>query len=286
MIRDMRPADESAPTRHRDLYIEVNDARLRYRDEGQGPAVIFVHGWALDLDMWAPQAAALAATYRVIRFDRRGFGSSSGHPSLVQDVADLQAMCRSLNLRRAAFVGMSQGARITLQLTSMCPALVSCLVLDGPPSIAATQGANDSQELPYQDFRLLAQSHGVPAFRKVWMEHPLARVRTDDPHAHELLARMIARYPGRDLVDRARHPAFVTTKQMIETILTPVLVISGELDLDSRKRFADELLCRLPRSRHAAIPRAGHLCNLDNPQAYTAALRQFLDRHATSSDHH
>jgi pimeloyl-ACP methyl ester carboxylesterase len=238
MIRGLRTAVKAAPTRHRDLYIEVKGARLRYRDEGGGPAVALVHGWTLDLEMWAPQAAALSAAYRVIRFDRRGFGLSSGQPSLVRDVADLQAICLTLDLRRVALVGMSQGARVTLQLTGISPAMVSCLVLDGPSSIDTAQVASDPQELPYQDFRMLAQTRGVPAFRKAWMEHPLARLRTDDPHVHELLARMIARYPGRDLLDRDRPPALATTPQMIETV------------------------------------------------AYTSALRQFLDRHATSPNHH
>ena len=60
-----------------DRHLSVPGARLRYRDEGAGPAVVFVHGWTLDLDMWEPQAP-LAAQLRLVRFDRRGFGLSSG----------------------------------------------------------------------------------------------------------------------------------------------------------------------------------------------------------------
>jgi pimeloyl-ACP methyl ester carboxylesterase len=61
-----------------DRYIAVGDARLRYRDEGDGPAVILVHGWTLDLEMWDPQVAALSAAFRLVRFDRRGYGLSGG----------------------------------------------------------------------------------------------------------------------------------------------------------------------------------------------------------------
>ena len=49
---------------------------------------MFVHGWTLDLDVWEPQAT-LAAELRVVRYDRRGFGLSSGRPSLSKDVSDL-----------------------------------------------------------------------------------------------------------------------------------------------------------------------------------------------------
>ena len=75
-----------------DSYLQTDGACLRYRDEGRGCAVIFVHGWTLDLDMWEPQAAALSDAYRVIRLDRRGYGLSTGRPSLPDDLADLHAL--------------------------------------------------------------------------------------------------------------------------------------------------------------------------------------------------
>lgn len=52
-----------------DRELSLPHARLRYRDEGAGPALLLIHGWTLDLDMWEPQARALADAYRVIRFD-------------------------------------------------------------------------------------------------------------------------------------------------------------------------------------------------------------------------
>jgi len=268
------------------LYVEIGGARLRYRDEGNGPAVIFVHGWTLDLEMWDPQAAALATAYRVIRLDRRGFGLSSDRPSLVRDVADLHALCRHLQLQRVALVGMSQGARVVLQLTSVSPAMVSCLVLDGARRIESDPGPDDPQELPYEHYRRLAQTHGVAAFRREWAEHPLAKLRTDDVQARELLARMIARYPGKDLTGPLPSPSGVTTLEMIQSIVSPVLVIGGALDLDSRKRFAHELMLQLPCAERAEIPNAGHVCNLDNPRAYNSTLQNFLDRHAASPSTH
>ena len=63
-----------------------------------------------------------------------------------------------------------------------------------------------------------------------------------------------------------------------------MLVISGELDTDSRKRFAAELTRQLPHAERVEIPDAGHLCSLDNPKVYGAAIKRFLDRHAASSN--
>src|SRR5262245_7806954 len=95
-----------------DRYVEINGARLRYRDEGHGDAIVLIHGWTLDLDMWEPQVGPLSSRFRVLRLDRRGFGLSSGEPGLADDAADVVALCKFLGIAHAAFVGMSQGARV------------------------------------------------------------------------------------------------------------------------------------------------------------------------------
>src|SRR5262245_43528950 len=94
---------------HREL--ELPGVRLRSRDEGTGRAVVFIHGWTLDLDMWEPQLP-LASELRLVRYDRRGFGGSTGLPSLATDVDDLRALLHSLGIVSPLLVGMSQGARV------------------------------------------------------------------------------------------------------------------------------------------------------------------------------
>src|SRR5262245_9698830 len=94
---------------HREM--QLPDVRLRYRDDGAGRVVVFVHGWTLDLDMWEPQMP-LSAEMRVVRYDRRGFGLSTGRPSLAADVDDLRALLYSLGIVSPLLVGMSQGARV------------------------------------------------------------------------------------------------------------------------------------------------------------------------------
>ena len=273
------------PARASDLYLETSGVRLRYRDEGRGCAVIFVHGWTLDLDQWEPQAAALTGQFRVVRLDRRGFGSSSGLPSIAGDGTDLLALCEHLGLDSAALVGMSQGARVVLQFAKSHPRLTSCLVLDGPPHLGTPEAMDSSYDIPYKYYRELAQTQGLSAFRREWSEHALAGLRTVDPEAHALLARMIARYPGRDLTDSGGH-GDARPLAGFESAAQPALVVNGEFDLDSRKRFARQLALQLHRVECVEIPNAGHLCNLDNPRAYNDALKRFLERHAFPSTGH
>jgi non-heme chloroperoxidase len=86
---------------------------LYYEDHGCGPAVVLIHGWPLNGDAWEKQTSALlAAGYRVITYDRRGFGRSS-KPAMGYDyntfAADLHAILSALNLTGVSLVGHSMG---------------------------------------------------------------------------------------------------------------------------------------------------------------------------------
>jgi 3-oxoadipate enol-lactonase len=262
------------------LIFEFGGARLRYRDSGRGPAVVFLHGWTLDLDMWEFQAAQLCARYRVVRLDRRGFGLSSGVPSLLQDVRDVEALCRHLEIEPLSVVGMSQGARVALALAGSARLAISCMVLDGTPELDLASLASNSSDLPRTHYRNLAQRDGMAAFRREWRLHPLARLQTHDRRAHEILARILERYPGHDLLNPETADEPHERSAVDVARLPPLLLVSGEHDLRGRRNFAKQLAAVVSQAEGVEIPHAGHLCNLDNPQAYNAALSSFLEKHA------
>ena len=261
---------------HREL--QLPGARLRYRDEGAGRAVVLLHGWTLDLDVWEPQLA-LAAELRVVRYDRRGFGLSSGMPSLAADVEDLGALLGALGVNAPLLVGMSQGARVVLEFAARHPDVASGLVLDGPPPLAATAGpGGDAPDLPMEAFRALAAREGLDAFRRQWSADPLMQLRTGDPNMHALLARMLARYPGRDL-SAAEPPRDTLDAQLLAQVRTPALVVNGARDTGARRRAGQALHAALHFAEHVLIPQAGHLPNLDSPLAYNQIVCAFARRH-------
>ncbi len=271
----------SPPTAGRpaDLQLSVPHALLRFRDEGSGPAVVLVHGWTLDLDQWEPQAQALSDAFRVIRLDRRGFGLSSGQPSLANDVGDVRALMKHLRLRSVALVGMSQGARVAAHLAAESPECVSCVVFDGPPSGILSDASVAEEEIPLAAYRALIRDGRIEEFRSEWRNHPLAQLHTADPGAHELLRRMLSRYPAVDLRGTESGPALPPAR--IESIRAPALVVSGALDLESRIRSAEALARALPSCERVLVPGAGHLPNLDYPAHYNTRLRRFLQHCAT-----
>ena len=259
---------------HREL--QLPGARLRYRDDGAGRAVVFVHGWTLDLDIWDPQLA-LAAELRVVRYDRRGFGLSSGIPSLDSDIDDLRAVLNALGVVSPLLVGMSQGARVVLEFAARYPGVASGLMLDGPPPLAAT-GDADTADLPMEFFRRLAARDGLDAFRRQWSAHPLTQLLTGDARMHALLTRVLARYPGHDL------GAAETSRETLDAALlaqvhTPALIVNGARDSEARRRAGLALRAALPSAEHVFIPQAGHLPNLDAPLAYNQIMSEFARRH-------
>jgi 3-oxoadipate enol-lactonase len=267
-----------APMRDRDQFIDHDGARLRYRVEGSGPTVVLVHGWALDLDMWRPQFAAFRDHYQVVAFDRRGFGESTGQPSIADDLRDVAYLLRGMNVQHAALIGMSQGARVALRCALLMPQLVICLFLDGPPQENATRDPDDIEEPPMTAYRALAQRDGIAAVRESWARHPLMQLRTRDRSTHALLQKMIARYPGSDLLSAAGER--LTSVDNPRSLRAPTLVINGEFD-SARRLAAGEAMARLlPHARRSVVPDASHLPNLDNPIAYNDLVREFLHAHA------
>ncbi|HTV22002.1 MAG TPA: alpha/beta hydrolase, partial [Polyangiaceae bacterium] len=230
---------------------------------------MFIHGWGFDLEVWQPQALSMQRRWRVLRFDRRGFGLSTGTPSIASDVGDALALFDRLQLASAVLVGASQGARVALRVALAAPERVRGLVLDAPPDeIGHGRGAL-TEEIPLELCRMLARQGDMASVRRLWAEHRFTRLVRADPGAAAQLARVIARYPGADLLADA---APLAPLGDVRALAVPALVLNGEHDLPSRIDAGVELATVLPAARHELLAQAGHLANIDDPDAYTAAI--------------
>jgi pimeloyl-ACP methyl ester carboxylesterase len=240
--------------------------------EGEGPTLVLLHGWALDLDMWTPQFDALSGACRIVAFDRRGFGHSTGVPSIDDDVEDLALVLDQLSVDRAAVLGMSQGARVALRFALEAPGRTACLILDGAPPMFSPHAS----DLPLGAFRAIVSRDGIEAFRNAWRDHPLTRLWSQDAGARALVARMIDRYRGLDLQRRAAHTRPTAAPQDVKRIRCAALLINGALDSAERLAAAEDLAQRLPHAACVRIAGAAHLPNLDQPRQYNDALLAFV----------
>ena len=158
---------------HATAVLERPGARLVYDVTGTGPAVVLVHGFGLDRRMWDPQAEYLAARFRVVRYDCRGFGASGPFDPAVPytHAGDLVALLDHLGVGQAVLAGLSFGGRVVLQTALAAPDRVRGLVLldavlDGVPW-------DRESEAGLAEVARQVRAGGVPAGRVAWLAHPL-----------------------------------------------------------------------------------------------------------------
>jgi 3-oxoadipate enol-lactonase len=248
-----------------DEYLERAGARLRWRRCGKGPAVVLLHGWALDLEYWDPVAALLSEECSVLRFDRCGFGLSQGQPDIHRNVQDLAALLDVATIERAVLVGMSQGARLAIHFALQLPARVNGMVLDGAPALEA------ESELPLAQYRRRLDAQGAATLQADILQHPLMQLVTEDAESRSLLANCIARYRGLDLHQAVTRPR----KPELAAIAVPTLVLNGSLDSPARRAAGRALRAAIPGAQQMALASAGHLAALDDPAEYAAIVAAF-----------
>jgi 3-oxoadipate enol-lactonase len=223
--------------------------------------------------VWRPQAAALSRDCRVLSYDRRGFGLSTGTPSLARDVDDALALLDHRQLPSAVLIGASQGARVALRVALAAPERVRGLILDAPPDELGQGRGALTDEIPLDQCRALARQGDMASVRRLWLAHPFTRLVRADPGAQRLLESVVARYPGADLLEAAPRPEPLRN---LHARAVPTLVLNGASDLPSRIDAGVALASAVPGARHHTLLDAGHLANLDDPAAYAAEIRTFV----------
>jgi len=271
----MSPA--AAPAARGDGVLEVPGARLAYQAAGAGPAVVLVHGFGLDMRMWDPQFRRLAARFRVVRYDCRGFGASGPFDRAVgyTHAGDLLALLDHLGIGRAVLAGLSFGGRVVTQAALAAPGRVAGLalldsVLDGVPWDSESEAASD---LAVRQ----AREHGLLAGRAAWLAHPLFAAAREQPRLAAELAAMVAGYPGQHWTGGDPHePAGQPVLGALETLAMPVLVLAGERDVPCFRAMSAVLARRIPAATYRPIPGAGHMINMEQPDLVSDLLAGFI----------
>jgi len=257
--------------------LERPGARLAYEVTGDGPAVVLVHGFGLDQRMWDPQAEHLAARFRVVRYDCRGFGASGPFDPAVPytHAGDLVALLDHLAIGEAVLAGLSFGGRVVLQAALAAPARVRGLVLldavlDGVPWDPESAAGLD--EVARQ-----VRAGGVAAGREAWLAHPLFAAARQRPDLAGRLAAMVAGYPGQHwLVQDPHRPARPEPVSVLERVTVPTLVAVGDRDVPCFREMSAVLARRIPGAQYRVITGAGHMVNLEQPAAVNDLLNRFL----------
>lgn len=257
----------------------INGERLYYEVAGEGAPIVLIHGWSLNLEMWEPQVPALSRRFRVIRYDRRGFGKSSGTEDATWDAADLEALLDHLGESKIHVLGMSQAGRVALQFARRNPDRVSSLILHGatPPSGFGLPWSGEDRN-PFDAWARIADEEGLDAFRRAWVAHPLMEVPAGRSDVRARLVELLASYPGGRILSppSPSGPVSPVTIEDLPLIGVPTLVLIGETEVPYLQIVAHALAYYMPNARLMIVPGGGHLVNLIDPEAYNVTVLEFL----------
>ena len=259
------------------MEIFVNGINVHYVTAGadDAPWVTLSHSIAADHTFWDAEAAALAAGYRVLRYDTRGHGMSAvgTDPTSLDLLArDVIGLWDGLSIARSHFIGLSLGGMIGLALGLDHPGRVEKLV------IANTRSRADAPFTALWDQRIaLAESDGMAPIA----EASLGRWFTADFIARDAatIARVravIEATPPAGFAGAGRAIRAIDLYRRLGTLARPTLFIAGGKDgaYPPEGIRADHLA--VPGSRYRELTPAAHISNLEQPQAFMDAVAEFL----------
>lgn len=265
------------------ISLETNFAGVRgiemsYIDSGEGPAVLFLHGFPFDKSMWADQMDALTVSgFRAIAPDLRGHGEtkSAGEISTMDDMArDAAALLDDLQIDAAVVCGLSMGGYVAFEFAHMFPSRVRGLVLAGTRAPADNEQEKAGREQQVQTIlRAGMVLISIATLPKLLAE----RTRAEKPDVVKRVRKMItvANPNGAAAAQRgmaARRDYVVD----LDEIKMPTLIIVGREDPIRPVSDAEFMHERINNSRLEIIEDAAHMTNMEQPEEFNRVLIDFL----------
>ena len=252
---------------------KVNGTELYHEVSGKegAPWLILSHSLACSVRMWDPQVAAFKDRYRILNYDMRGHGASaapSGAYSFDMLADDVLALMKECGIKRASFMGLSIGGMIGQTLALRNPASFDKMVL------ADTTHTQTPEGLKSWDERIgIAKSQGMKALVPSTMERWFTPGFRNHPEAQKIAA-IIAATPVNGFVGCAEAIKKLNTTARLKEIRLPVLAITGESDAAAGgTRYIGE---NVPGAKFVSISQASHIANIEQPEKFNQALREFL----------
>ncbi len=252
--------------------VAINGEDLCYEDTaGEGPAILFSHGFLMDHEMFAPQVAALKRRYRCVSWDQRAHGGSTarGEFTYWDSAADAIALLDHLGIASAVLCGMSQGGFLSMRAALSAPERVNALVL-----IDTQAGLEPEALLPLYD-----------AMRDEWMANGPGNVK--ESVAFSILGPPCDPIPWFDKWEKLPRESLafayrcLTSRDDITSrlgeIRCPTLVVHGRDDVAIPIESAETLCNSIPGCAGLVVVEGGtHASNLSHPEIVNQAMEEFL----------
>jgi len=254
--------------------IDANGATLHVEIEGPAgaPVLMLSNSLGTDLHMWDPQMEALAKSFRVIRYDRRGHGRSSvprGPYSMEMFGRDALGILDALKIEKISWLGLSMGGMVGQWLGANAAGRIERLILSNTSSYY-------ENKTPWNDRIALVREKGLGAIAdnimKVWFT---ADFHARDPETVARMKAIMLKIPVDGYVACCEAVRDMDHRDLLARIAPPTLVIAGLKDPATPVETAEFIRARVPGAKLALID-AAHIANVEQPKAYTQAVMDFL----------
>ena len=259
--------------------VNVEGAEFSVVDEGQGPVLLFVHGFPLDHTMWEAQIAYFKSSFRVLAPDLRGFGRSTVTPGTVtmsQFADDLAGILEQLEVDRpVVFCGLSMGGYVAWQFWKLYATRLRGMVLCDTKAAADTVEVARGRELmatsveQNRDTQEIAENMAQRLFSPTTVG--------DCPAIIEKTKNVIARTSPEGIAAAQRGMAQrEDARPWVAEIELPCLLLGGADDLITPPAEMNGISQALPHARFAIIECAGHIAPLEQAAATNSVIADYL----------
>lgn len=258
--------------------MSVPDFSIAFQEQGNGPAIVFLHGVGGASGVWQDQLETFAPDYRAIAWDMPGYGDSPPleNPDFASLAHALVRLLDHLGLHRPHIVGHSLGGMVAQEFMALYPDRASSLVLSATsPAFGKPDG--DFQKKFVAD-RLGTLDAGGSMADVAAEVVPGMFGDAADPHGIEIARNCMSRVSPDTY--RAMIKCLVTfdRRGALGDIKVPCLVLAGGKDTSAPAPMMERMAGRIAGADYVCLAGLGHLANLENPDAFNSAIRHFLDR--------
>ena len=260
----------------------VTDAPLAHLAYGSdGPLVVLLHGIGGGRAGWASTGTALAAAgFRALAVDQPGYGASPAvEPCTLAAMAGaVERLIEWSGAKDAILVGHSMGGMVAQELAARAPQRARALVLAATSPAFGPSDGSWQQGFLRARFEPLDAGLGMAGLAAQLV--PTMAGRDATPERVAAAERLMAGVPEATYRSVLAALLRFDRRDALSRIAVPTLVITGEDDLTAPPEVARRMAARIAGAELAILPRTGHLLMLEQPDAFDAALLDFLQRHA------
>lgn len=239
------------------------------------PALLCLNSLGTSTRMWDPQMSALEPNFRIIRMDTRGHGQSPSPQApytFEQIINDAFATLERYSVEKAIVMGCSLGSMTALQMGLRAPDRISSIICAAARA-DAPQGFKDN----WDQRTAIINENGVSALwegsKAAWMTEAFRKAY---PEVVDLMKEEFLKTTDEGYKGCAAALKTLDVLKDLPNLAVPTLFIAGSEDKGAAPEVMEQMSSITPISKYKMISNAGHIVNVNAPDAFTAAVTDFL----------